>query len=486
MATFVIYMFYAGMFVIAKQKNLLHLFKKKSISAEKLDNYLQQFPKTGRNIGALPYDWIKSVNPENRALVTKQVQDTFTSFSRETAPTKGKSKIFGWEDVDPELFAAAHKKLVDSLKRILKRDDISVSYAGSGAVKNCHRLDVGDYSYALSAFRDENAAKKGFEDYYLRAHGRGNEPQNALTAYRQGSHGRFAKPFTVRISAQNDDGGYILSKFIDTQKKAPIGKIQESRGRFINVDRSEDTINNIHTDIGGCLWNPRFIKKKKYKNAWEYFARMLDLHSARLEKPRAIDVQAYLLEQKRKGVDILSPDFVNHMQLKKPDKAIAIKFLNSLRKVNLQKEKLLLSGDFKMIKKLLSEDASFVYSSHKSSSEEVIDVVRKFETYPALLAEELGISPVPVLENWAELYKKYGSSCDINLKNNYTKKDILEFVEKNYINIRNDESLMAKLKFELKLGKELAKLEKDYAQSDLGKAETGWDAFYDFMNRANK
>ena len=160
---------------------------------------------------------------------------------------------------------------------------------------------------------------------------------------------------------------------------------------------------------------------------------MLDLHSARLEKPRAIDVQAYLLEQKRKGVDILSPDFVNHMQLKKPDKAIAIKFLNSLRKVNLQKEKLLLSGDFKMIKKLLSEDASFVYSSHKSSSEEVIDVVRKFETYPALLAEELGISPVPVLENWAELYKKYGSSCDINLKNNYTKKDILEFVEKNYI-----------------------------------------------------
>ncbi len=152
----------------------------------------------------------------------------------------------------------------------------------------------------------------------------------------------------------------------------------------------------------------------------------------------------------------------------------------------LQKEKLLLSGDFKMIKKLLSEDASFVYSSHKSSSEEVIDVVRKFETYPSLLAEELGISPVPVLENWAELYKKYGSSCDINLKNNYTKKDILEFVEKNYINIRNDESLMAKLKFELKLGKELAKLEKDYAQSDLGKAETGWDAFYDFMNRANK
>lgn len=213
---------------------------------------------------------------------------------------------------------------------------------------------------------------------------------------------------------------------------------------------------------------------------------MLDLHSARLGKPRAIDVQAYLLEQKRKGVDILAPDFVNHMQLKKSDKAIAIKFLNSLRKVNLQKEKLLLSGDFKMIKKLLSEDASFVYSSHKSSSEEVIDVVRKFETYPSLLAEELGISPVPVLENWAELYKKYGSSCDINLKNNYTKKDILEFVEKNYINIRNYQSLMAKLKFELKLGKELAKLEKDYAQSDLGKAETGWDAFYDFMNRANK
>lgn len=467
------------MFNIAKQRNLLHWFKHKSINAEKLNKYLELKPDTERNIGTLPYDWIKSFEDLERPKITQMVQDTFCRFSKETAGAKGETQRF----VNPEIFAESQEKLVAALKKILKRDDIAVSYKGSGALKNCHRLDVGGYSYALCGFRDGTAAKKGFEDYFVKAHGRGNEPQNAITAYRQGAHGRFVKPFTVRISGNSDEGGFILSKFVEKQTKAPIGMLQESRGRFINIDKSYDTINNINTDIGGCIVNPRFITNKKVKHNWLYFTKLLDIQTARLSNHRAADVQKYLLEQKHKGIDILAPEFISQIKLPAEEKSIAVKMLRGLKKVRAQKEKLIQNGEFENIKKLLGEDISFVYCGKKKSSEFVKDVVQKFESYPQLYAEELGVSPEPVLKNWASLYREYGSTADVNIKQLFSKEDVLEFLNENYENLRLNDSLIVKLKLDFKLSKQIAQLEKNYKQSDIGKAETGWDSFYEFMKR---
>lgn len=470
------------MFSIAKQKNLYHWFQNKSISAQKLNKYLQNFPETDRNIGELPFDWIKSFPKNERAKITRLVQDTFVSFSKETAgirSAKGENPRF----VNPERFETAQKRLVSVLKNILKRDDIAVSYNGSGALKNCHRLDVGNYSYALCSFRDKTAAKKGFEDYFVRAHGRGNEPQNAITAYKRGSHGRFVKAFSVRVSDCNDEGGFILSKFVDKQTKAPIGKLQESRGKFINLDQSSDTINNINTDIGGCLPNPRYIANKTAKHKLLYFAKLLDIQIARLSSHKAVGVQKYLLQQKQNCIDIFAPDFVNHMKLSPEEKKIAVKMLRGLKKIRAQKEKLVNSGEFEKIKKFLEDDISFVFSDKKKSNEFLQDVITKFETYPQLYARELGIAPETVLKNWASLYREYGTKADMNIKNFFSREEVIDFLEKNYQNIRLNDSLVIKLKSDFKLSKEISALEKSYKQSDIGKAETGWESFYAFMKR---
>lgn len=141
LAIFILYPFYLYMFAIAKQRNLLHWFKKRSVSAENLNKYLKLKPDADRNIGSLPYDWIKAFDESERPKITRLVQDTFCSFSKETAGAKGKNLRY----ISPELFLQAHEKLAAALKNILKREDISVSYQGSGALKNCHRLDIGDF-----------------------------------------------------------------------------------------------------------------------------------------------------------------------------------------------------------------------------------------------------------------------------------------------------------------------------------------------------
>lgn len=474
------------MFSIAKQRNLLHWFKHKSIGAEKLNKYLELFPETNRNVGTLPYDWLKPFEPSNRASVTRQVQDSFTSFSKETAHVAGKSPSRGWRLVNPDDFKEAQKVLVEKLKKILNREDIKIAHAGTGALKNCHRLDVGEYSYALSGFRAPSVAKKGFGNYFTKAHGRGNEPSNFITAYNKGAHGRFVKPFTVKISDTKDKGGYVLSKFVDKQKKAPIGEMQESRGYFLNLDRSEDTINNINTDIGGCIANARHIKNKNVKNSWNYFARMFDINSARLKTPKAQMVQKRLLEDKLKGENILAAEYINQSGLKGEDKDIAVKLLRSLRKVRVQKEKLIKKGKFEEVKKLINEDISFIYSGKKNVINEITDFVQKFETYPRLIADEMEIPAVLLLENWTNLYQKYGTACEVKLNNCFAKKDVIKLLNKKYVNLRNNDALIEKLRSDFKLNKEISALEKKYKQSALGKSEVSWDAFEEFMNRGKQ
>ncbi len=474
------------MFNIPKNRNLYHWFQKKSINAENLNKYLELKPDTNRNVGALPYDWIKSFPKQERASVTQQVQDILSEFARITDWLQGEGKFKGWAKIDPADFLLDHEFILKELKKILKRDDIKISYAGSGAIKNCQRLDVGDYSYALSGFRSERACKWGFGDYFQRGHGRGYEPQNAITAYKRGAHGRFAKPFTVKVSANEERGGFILSKFVDKQSKAPIGKMQQSRGYFVNLDPSGDTINNINTDIGGCMVNLRHILNKNTRNTWTYFAKMFDTNMERLSNPVATKVQKYLMTEKQKGTDILSLDFINNMKLNKEERDFAVKFIRSLKKSRVQKENPIKSGKYEEVKKLLQEDINTMFTDRINQNEKLEDIKKHFESYPALFAEELGLSNVPVLENWVDLYRDCGKEFDINLKNYFSKKDVVAFFDKNYDFCRNNDALINRFKKDYKIEKELEKFEKRYAQSDLGQSETSWDSFLEFMNRNNK
>lgn len=469
------------MFSINRHRNLLHWFKKKSISAEKLNKYLELAPQTDRNLGALPYDWIKSFEPSERPKVTQLVQDTFVSFANKTAKADGLSRISGWSYVNPDDFKNAYSVLVQNLQKILKRNDIKVCYAGSGALKNCHKLQVGEYSYALSGFRDPNVTKLGFEDYFKKAQGRGYEPQNAITAYRKGAHGRFTKPFSVKISSKEENnGGYILSKFVDKQAKAPLGAMQESRGYFLNLDRADDTINNINTDIGGCVANRRHIFDKHLRHDWDYFAKMFDINSARLTNIDDRKVHAYLLKQREKGVDILAADYINQLPFTGNEKDCALKFLRSLRKVRVQKEVLIKNNRFDKVKALLEDDFEHVYKYNSGVDE--INFLQKLNTFPKLYADELGLSCETVLENRIDMFMEFGLD-NISFKKYYSKEEILKLLNKKYDIYRNDDNLINRLVREYKIEKEVEKLEKNYKQSDIGKAETGWDSFYEFMNR---
>lgn len=467
------------MFSINRQRNLLHWFKKKSISAEKLNKYLELNPQTDRNLGALPYDWLKSFEPQQRAQITRQVQDTFVSFADETANAQGISRITGWSYVNPDDFKNAYSILVQNLQKILRRNDIKIRYAGSGALKNCHKLQVGEYSYALSAFRDPNVTKLGFGDYFKRGQGRGYEPQNAVTAYRKGAHGRFTKPFSVKISSKEEDnGGYILSKFVDKQAKAPLGAMQESRGYFLNLDRADDTINNINTDIGGCVVNRRHILDKHLRHDWDYFAKMFDINSARLTNIDDRKVHSYLVQQRNKGVDLLAEDYVNQLPFSGNEKDCALKFLRSLRKVHSLKEKLIKEERFDLVKSLLEEDFEHVYKYVKGMC--VTESLKKLNTFPKLFADELGLSYETVLENRINMFMEFGLD-DISFKKYHSKEEILKLLNKNYDIYRNDDCLINKLVREYKIEKEVEKFEKSYLQSDLGKAETGWESFYAYM-----
>lgn len=433
-----------------KHKTLFHWFKRESVGAISLNKYLQAYPQTNRNLGTLPYDWLKSFPTNERKNVTIQVQDLFASFSKDTSNIAGYGQYSGWSFVDCQQFEQGYKNLVRSLKEILKRKDIKIKYAGSGALKNCHRLDIGKYSYALSSFRDETAAKIGFGGYYKPCHGRGYEPQNALTAYKRASQGRWTKPFMIRISDSQDKGGYILSKFVDKQQKTKFGIFQKKCDYFINADESDDIINNINTDIGGCFVNESYIKDSVVRHAKKYFAKMLDNNIELCEQLYATKVQKYLLEQKQQGLDILSPEYMDILKTKlnSQELSLAIKQIKSLRKIRIQKEKLqkLDANKFEKVKSLLEKDIKSVYifDRYRDRTE---DFIRRLKTYPVLVADELGLSHFPVLDGWMTIFQEYGRCIDFScMKDKFTSSDISKFIKANYEDFKMDKNLLERLK----------------------------------------
>lgn len=469
-----------------KHKNLLHWFKRESVSAEKINKYLKAYPQTERTVGALPYDWIKSFPENERSKVTQLVQDTFTSFAKDTGAVRGISRVSGWSRVDVQKFASGYEILVNNLKKILKRDDIVINHAGSGALKNCHRLDVGEYSYALSGFRAPNATKEGFEGYFKTGHGRGYEPQNAVTAYKKGAHGRWAKPFMIRLSDKEDEGGFILSKFIDKRKKAPFGFLQKLGDYFVNLDEADDVINNINTDIGGCIVNKNFLKDSTIRYMRNYFAKMLDNNTVWTQKLYSDEVQVFLIEQKQKGVDILSDNFIKNLPFSGSEKKNALTVLKSLKKLRKQKDELIIRNQnkFDEIKELLQKDLNTTYNFERHK-ENAAEFIRKAMYFPQLAADEIGLSNNVLLDSWLNLYHEYGKVVDLkSLKKNFTQKDILKFLDEHYVNIRYSDDLVNKFAKTFGIENEIKILEENFQKSAAGKQEEGWDSFLEFMNRS--
>ena len=156
--------------------------------------------------------------------------------------------------------------MVEALKKVLNRGDVKSSYIDSGSFKNCHKLDVGEYSYALSTFKKYPVFD--YRGYFRESHGKGNEPQNIFTSYNKFFKGRVCRPFLANLSGEKDVGGFILSKFIDINhdKKEEQGPFITNRSFLRNNDPKGNSINGIFIEAGGFVQNKKYICNKNSAN----------------------------------------------------------------------------------------------------------------------------------------------------------------------------------------------------------------------------
>ena len=229
---------------VTQKKNLLHLFKRQNVNVRYLSRYVENFPQTEKRIGALPPDWLKNLSRDEYAKATLEVDEALQQFAIDRAES-------------PWNFEQTQKTLVETLNKILRRDDAKTEHLGMGAYKLCQKLIVGDYSYALATFKYE--APKSAQ------HGKYAEPQKIFWVYKNYLHGRVAKPFMSHFSCSElDDGGYILTKFIDKGDKEramkPLNILRDGFYRLCNEDNTPvNGINGVCIDVGGFIENLYFL-----------------------------------------------------------------------------------------------------------------------------------------------------------------------------------------------------------------------------------
>ena len=339
-------------------KSLYHKTKHNFITPYAIDEFCKTFPDAQKRLGALPYDWIKGFSKDEIPAVTAKIDEVLQEFSKAVAEIEQ-----GWRGdyCNRSKFDPHIKKLTEQMKEILKRDDISIKYESCGRVKHCHKIQVGEYPYALSSFISPKILDKDFAEY-LDNNGRGFEAQNVFTRYKRGSQGRFARPFMSRITAQADNaGGYILSKFIEKShhSKCELGEWQKLRQFFEDVDTHlKNSINGIVIDIGQSEENAKYISNPQLRADWSTIARVLDSYpNAKISSIEKFEVIKFLTAAREHEIDICEKDFEKSLnifsdgQIKFAKQVIKrVKTLRRLRK-NMEER-----GDFKYIQKMLQED----------------------------------------------------------------------------------------------------------------------------------
>ena len=328
---------------VTLQKSLLHSFKRKYVASKTIRQYLQQNPGVQRRVGSLPIDWLREIPKDEYAGVTAQVDDLFSKFAKDNLHI---------ELIDSEPRASKlNKDLEKQLTKILKRP-AKVEFVGWGAYKNCRKITVGDYSYALSSFFEDN------ENCLSETFGPTIEPQLHFYAYKNYSHGRIAKPFMAKYGSNtNFDGTYVLMQYIDkndtTRAKVNLNNLRINIGKLIHYDdNNNNSINGVFVDIGGMERNPERVDDKKIKNnLFVFFDRIYnEFMRSSADDPNSVfekwynqKAEAFLTNKLRAGVDIYSVDLRELLAPLNPkEQKAAIKIVRRMRpmhnlKVQLQK-----------------------------------------------------------------------------------------------------------------------------------------------------
>lgn len=420
-------------------KKFLHVAKRKLVNAQELNSYLKAEKQTNQAIGTLPFDFLKHSKKADRGNITQKAIEIFANFAKEATEIEETCATYVYEITKPA------EKMVNALKKLLKREDINSNYVDSGSFKNCQKLTVGKYSYALSTFKKYPIFNE--RGYFREAHGKGNEAQSIFTAYKRFSQGRVCKPFLANLSAEAQEGGFILSKFIDTLHplKVERGPFLQNRDALKNIDPLGNTIQGIFIEAGGFIYNKKHIQDPKLRAIWKEFATCIDTNLKLINSEASNKIHDFLLAASDCDLDICDTVILkNLLENKSQDKQkMAKKIVKNIERARLLKNNAIKNGTFEEIKKILKEDLCELFPFEEYSPEfhdkaELIDI---YKNYPRLIAKELEINNIPPLKSMLKLMEDHFCMIDIDLSSYYTLKDAMEVFTKNYNEVKDWESL---------------------------------------------
>ena len=342
-------------------KHILHTAKKRIIPSSEISQIYDIHDGMNSFIGALPPEIITQIPKEKKKDVTKRADFIFSVFSRSVAYVHVDSHVH--YSLNEEHFKSYFPQITSELNKLFNRNDISISYIGSGTYKHCFMLSFGKGTqnrYVLQTFQN---VVNIYKDH---AHGSVFEPQNCFTAYTGYSHGRIAKPFMSHPSNKEIlSGAYIVAKYIDNNHayKKPIGKFLQRRTRVLNTDvlNTDNTIRGITIDAGGFIKNPEHITAPQTRYHWHELAQILDnINLSINDKNIYMYLYKKYIKYGNKFFDTWYwPRFIKKSPTSTKDKTS--KILKSLRRLKLKCEKLSVNPDWKIVQNYIIQDMRVIY-----------------------------------------------------------------------------------------------------------------------------
>ena len=408
-------------------KNLYHVVKKKNINSFELNGYLTKHPEFNRLLGALPYDWIRVIPKNEIKKCTENVAAAFSEFAQAI------TDIYTRDPFTPVRGAKLRLKkpqkfLVQKLKEFLQRQDVSVDYIDSGAYKHCHKITVGDYSYALSTFINNNESffmSNKHCDYFNKYfQGKGYEPQNIFTFYKNGEQGRWVKPFISKVARVNDTDSFILSKFIEKSRpqKHFQGLFERKHLKIKNNDCAiRNIINGVCIDSGGCIPNNNYIEDTELRHYSVLLARGFDRANNIFENYKYRYLDKLVANDINNDVDIFHKDYLKMYILSPAEKRVMLKILDCLKLTTKLLIKIEERGLYDSIMDILSNDLK----EECPYIEEISYGLKNY--YSKSFSSFLGITnKVPFKDILLQEEKHYVDISVFTLKRDYRQDEVIE------------------------------------------------------------
>lgn len=327
-------------------KNIYHYCQRNFVDRDLLD---VKFSTESRRMGTLPYDWLKNEKQTNYAKLTEKVDKFFRKIATRNRLSY---RLEGYER---------------KLSRILKRKDVKIEYVDRGSFKDCHKITIGDYKYALLTFIRDSYWKNQLERDTLNGSGPLVEPCRIFDVYKEYSHGRVAKPFMTRFvnnsNAEKYDG-YMLMKFIDdAHSKCDLPAYQQNFYKFNMVDFNQgNVINGVIVDIGQIKENDEYMQSDEFRqNLFNLLGKIEKNHEENFTTVpykkfgnKANDnwtanhnAEEFIYGLMKDGVDIYNIDIREFIKNLNPlEQKYVIQRIRKLKKVHNLKTKLQQSGEY--------------------------------------------------------------------------------------------------------------------------------------------